>query len=124
MKKFAVNGCATIRITNLRLRCIIGSNDDERDQKQDVIINLEIEFDASKVIESDRLDDTVNYKKISKAIIALVESSSFFMLERLAKAIADTVMIDPRIQKTAVRIDKPGALRFADSVSVELVAER
>ncbi|MBZ0166672.1 MAG: FolB domain-containing protein, partial [Candidatus Omnitrophica bacterium] len=70
---------ATIQISNLRLRTIIGANDWERDHKQDVIINIRIGFDAGKSIASDELKDTVDYKTITKDIIEEVEGSSYFL---------------------------------------------
>ncbi|MCK5260070.1 MAG: dihydroneopterin aldolase [Candidatus Omnitrophica bacterium] len=111
---------ATIRITNLKLRTVIGTNDWERECKQDVVINVRIEFDASKASESDDLKDTIDYKAITKRIIQKVEPSSFFLLEKMAKCILSIIMEDPLVKEATVRVDKPLALRFADSVSVEL----
>ena len=111
---------ATIRITNLKLRAVIGTNDWERDCKQDVIINIKIDFDGSKASQSDDLKDTIDYKALTKQIIQEVESSQFFLLEKLAKSILTIVMNNPLVEEAQVRVDKPLALRFADSVSVEL----
>lgn len=115
---------ATIRITNLKLRTIIGTNDWERECKQDVVINIKIDFDATKASETDDIKDTIDYKAITKRIIKEVESSSFYLLEKLAKYILDIVLEDPLVQEARVRVDKPLALRFADSVSVELGERR
>ena len=114
---------ATIRITNLRLRTIIGANDWERDLPQNIIINITIDFDATQSSKSDNLDDTIDYKIISKEIIKQVEASSFFLLEALADMIMKIVLKHPLVQKASVCIDKPGALRFSDSVSVELTED-
>ncbi|MCK5014225.1 MAG: dihydroneopterin aldolase [Candidatus Omnitrophica bacterium] len=115
---------ATIRITNLKLRAVIGTNDWERDCKQDVLINVEIGFDASKASESDQIKDTIDYKALTKRIIQVVEPSNFFLLEKLAKRVLNIIMENPLVKKATVRIDKPLALRFADSVSVELNERR
>ena len=111
---------AIIRIKNLRLRCIIGANDWERDHKQNVIINVVFYFDATKSSMSDNLKETVDYKVITKKIISITEDSSFYLIERLAKVILDIVCEHPLVEKANVIIDKPAALRFSDSVSVEL----
>ncbi|MFT7538258.1 MAG: D-erythro-7,8-dihydroneopterin triphosphate epimerase [Lysobacterales bacterium] len=111
---------ATIRITNLGLRCIIGANDWERDTKQDIIINCEINFDVSKSSVSDNLDDTIDYKTVTKEIITAVESSEFFLIEKLGSMILDIMCANKLVETAHVIIDKPNALRFADSVSVEL----
>jgi FolB domain-containing protein len=115
---------ATIRITNLKLRAIIGTNDWERKHRQKVVINVRIDFDAAKPCATDAIEDTVDYKVITKHIIKEVEASRFFLLERLAKTILDIAMKDPLVQEVTVRVDKPCALRFADSVSVELSRKR
>lgn len=115
---------AKIRITDLHLRTIIGTNDWERDHKQDIIINISLEFDAAAAAKSDRLSDTVDYKKITKSIIRFVEKSRFQLLEKLTAQVLRIVMEDKRVISASVRIDKPNALRFAKSVSLELQAER
>jgi len=111
---------AIIRITDLKLRTIIGANDWERDHKQDVVINITIHFDDSKAKKSDDLKDTVDYKTICKAIIKMVEASSFFLIEKLADEIMKIVLNNKLIMEATVRVDKPFALRFADSVSIEI----
>ena len=115
---------ATIRITNLRLRAIIGTNPWERELKQDVMINVSFEFDAEKAVKSDRIKDTVDYKTITKNIIKAVESSRYYLVEKLAGKIAEIVLKDPKVLEATVRVDKPFALRFADSVSFELTKRR
>ena len=115
---------ATIRITDLRLRAIIGTNDWERDNLQDIVINIAIDYDAQKAARSDKLHDTVDYKTITKNIIKEVESSHFFLLETLCYKILQIVFENPKVKKAFVRVDKPLALRFADSVSVELSQSR
>ncbi len=115
---------ATIHITDLHLRAIIGNNPWERDKKQDVIINITIDFDATKASKSDKLKDTVDYKALTKKIIKHVETSRYFLLERLAAKVLDIVLTVSVIEAATVRIDKPQALRFAKSVSVTLTAQR
>ena len=111
---------ATIRIDNLKLRAIIGIYGWEREHKQDVIINVKMDFDASKSIKSDSIEDTVDYKVITKRIIKEVEASDFQLLEKLTQMILSIVMDNSQVQEATVRVDKPFALRFADSVSIEL----
>ena len=112
------------RIKNLRLRTIIGINDWERNNKQDIILNIEYEFDAIRAIETDEIDNTVNYRSLTKRIIESVEESRFGLLEKLASHVLDIIMEDPRINRAVVEIDKPQALRFSDSVSVTCGTER
>ena len=115
------NTCmAKIRITNLRLRTIIGAHDWEREVQQDVVVNITLDYDATKGIASDDLRKTVDYKALTKQIVKEVEASRFFLLEKLSGRILDIVTAHPAVREAVVRVDKPQALRFADSVSVEL----
>lgn len=107
-----------IRIKNLRLRTIIGINDWERNATQDVIVNVDIVFDGSQVAETGHIDDTVDYKQIKKKIIKQIESSKFYLLDKLASHVLGIIMEEEKVIRAAVEIDKPHALRFADSVSV------
>jgi len=115
---------ATINIENLRLRTFIGFNPDELVKQQDIVINALIEFDATKPSISDDEKDTLDYKVITKAIIKHVESGKFRLVEKLNADIIAIIMDNPQVLKTQVRVEKPHALRFADSVSVSLAAER
>lgn len=113
-----------IRIKNLRLRTIVGVQNWERKKPQDVIINVEMEFDGTRATESDSIDDTVNYKTIKREIIKEVENTRFYLLDRLADQILKVVMKEEKIKRATVEVDKPQALRFADSVSVVCTSER
>ncbi len=115
-----MNTPATIRITDLSLRAIIGINDWEREQKQDIIINIALDFDAAAPARSDDVKDTIDYKSLKQRIMRFVESSEYFLLEKLTDQVLGIVLEDPKVLSAWVRIDKPAALRFAKSVSVEM----
>jgi len=115
---------AIFRVKNLLVRTIIGFNSEERHNKQDVIINLEIQVELPPNVYADQQDDIYDYKLITKQIITLVQESDFNLLENLTKAILDQIMLDKRVQRAKVEVDKPHALRFAESVSVELEESR
>ncbi len=113
-----------ITIENLRLRTIIGINDWERETRQDVVINVELELAAGTAFTRDAIDETMDYKQLNKRIIEEVERSSFFLIEKLGDHLLMVVMEDRRVRRARVRVAKPAALRFTDSVSVECSAER
>jgi len=113
-----------IHIRDLLLRCIVGINADERKNKQDVLINITLTADLSRACRSDNIEDTVNYRTIKKDIIRMVETSDFFLLERLAEEISDICLQDQKVRQVVVNIQKPGALRFARSVDVEITRQR
>ena len=112
-----------ILITDLLLRCIVGINPDERKKKQDVIINIILFADLSEACSSDDIDDTVNYKKIKNSVVDLVEESKYFLVEKLAEMIARCCLSYDRVAAVTVRVEKPGALRFAKNVGVEVFRE-
>lgn len=109
-----------IHISDLHFRCIIGINPDERINKQDVLINLTLYTDFSKSIVTEDIEDTVNYKKLKLDIMALVESSSFLLVEKLASTVSDCCLSYKGVQAAKVKVEKPTALRFAKSVGVEI----
>lgn len=111
---------ATIRIKNLRLRTYIGINEDEIRNKQDVVVNVKIHYDAEKATSSDEMDDALNYKTITKAIIKLVEDNRFYLLEKLTADVLAIASEHSWVSYAEVEVDKPHALRFSDSVSLSL----
>ncbi|MFP6903848.1 MAG: dihydroneopterin aldolase [Verrucomicrobiota bacterium] len=114
-----------IYIRDLALRCIIGIFPHEREKMQDVIINVTLDCESHRAAaQSDDIADAVDYKAITKEIIDLVEPSSFKLLESMAGAIVSLTLDHPRVLCSTVCIDKPGALRFARSVAVELTRSR
>lgn len=106
------------------LRCVIGIRDDERREKQDVVINIALSADLTKPGQTDEVADTVDYSEIKKRIVALAEHSSFFLVEALAEAIAAICLDYPMIEQAQVTVEKPSALRFARSVGVEITRHR
>ena len=82
------------------------------------MINIKIKFDGDKAAESDSIDDTVDYKQLTKKIINEVKKTKYNLLEKLGDHILKIVMEDKKIHKATVEVDKPHALRFSDSVSI------
>lgn len=111
---------ATIRIRDLRLRTFIGFNPEEKTKKQEVVINLEISYPANRAVFEDRVEDALNYKTITKEIIDLVENGRFLLLEKLVADVLAVCSRHPETHFARVTIDKPHALRFAESVSLSL----
>jgi 2-amino-4-hydroxy-6-hydroxymethyldihydropteridine diphosphokinase len=109
-----------IHIKDLLLRTIIGINEEERRKRQDVLINIVLYADTRKAGVSDDIEDAVNYRTITKRIISLVENSEFYLVEKMAAEIVGICLSDPRVERARVRVEKPGALRFARSVGVEV----
>jgi len=115
---------AIINIKNLRLRTFIGFNPEEQEKQQDVIINAEIHYPASHLCLTDHVEGALNYKTITKAIIALVEDGRFKLLEKLVSDVLEVCCEHDSVSFAKVTIDKPHALRFADSVSLTLAKSK
>lgn len=113
-----------IHIRDLVCRCIVGINPEERVKRQEVLINVTMWADLRDACASDDIADTVDYKKVKEGILAMVEASSYNLVERLASEIAAVCLQASRVRRVRVVLDKPGALRFARSVAVDLTRER
>jgi FolB domain-containing protein len=109
-----------IIIRDLLLRGIIGINEWEREKEQDILINLEVAVDARLPGLTDEMSDSLNYRTITKDVIEYVESSRHFLVEALATGIARIVTTRYGAERVKVRVEKPGALRFAGSVGIEI----
>ncbi|MBW6391545.1 dihydroneopterin triphosphate 2'-epimerase [Billgrantia antri] len=115
---------ATIRIKNLRLRTFIGIKDEEINNRQDVIINAVFRYRADKAVVFNHIEQALNYRTITKQVIEMVEEGHFLLLERMTREVLDLIMSHEQVLMAQVEIDKPHALRFADSVSITLSASR
>ena len=107
-------------IKDLEVEAVIGVYDWEREVRQLILINLEMNFNTKKAGRSDRIDDALNYKNISKCIIELTESSKSKLIENLAQKIAKTVLSEFPVSSVIVTVEKPGALRGSKSVGVTI----
>ena len=115
---------AQIEVSNLRLRTFIGFNPDEKTKQQDVIINAVIHYQPGRALHSDNESDALDYKLITKRMIRHVEEGRFHLLEKLVSDLLAIATESERVTYAQVRVDKPHALRFADSVSVTLSADK
>jgi FolB domain-containing protein len=109
-----------IIIKDILARGIIGINDNERVNPQDILINLVIFADISQAAKDDNIEKSVNYKTITRQVIHLAETAQRLTVEALAEDIAALVLTDPAAGGVRVRVEKPGAVRFARSVGVEI----
>ena len=111
-------------IKDLLVRGIIGVNDWERKRPQDILINMILFTDTKRAGETDNLEDCVNYSTMSKKVQAHAESAERLTVEALANDLVKICFEDKGVQKVIVRVEKPGAVRFARSVGVEIERSR
>ncbi|MPM38766.1 Dihydroneopterin aldolase [bioreactor metagenome] len=109
-----------IFVNDLLIRGVIGISEKEREQPQDILVNVVISADISKAGETDYVDDSVNYRTVAKKILAHVEKVQRYTVEALATDIARLVLAEPQVVSVRVKVEKPGAVRFSKSVGVEI----
>lgn len=106
-----------ICVKNLRVSTILGVYEEERRNERDIIINVRLEYDAAPAIASDALEDALDYKHVRDRIVGFVTGTKFKLLEKLADGIVKVLTEDRRITRLHLEVDKPHALRLAESVS-------
>lgn len=113
-----------IFIRDLLVRCIVGVDEQERAGKQDVLVHLTLYTDLRQAGRTDAIEDTVDYKVLKKRILHMAQNSQFHLIEALAQRIAEECLKDSRVERVHVVVEKPGALRFARTVGVEITRRR
>ena len=113
-----------IFLRGLEIDCIIGFIEWERRIKQTVVIDLEMPVDCSRAALTDEVADTVDYKKVSKRIIAFVEASQFKLVETLAHRTAMLVIEEFGVEWVRLSVNKPGAIRGSRDVGITLQRTR
>jgi FolB domain-containing protein len=111
-------------IRNLLARGVIGVNDWERKRAQNILINITLFTDTRRAAETDSIADCVNYSTMSKKVFAHAEGANRETVEALANDLARICLEEKGVQKVIVRVEKPGAVRFAESVGVEIERSR
>lgn len=108
----------TVFLHGLRIDTVIGIWDWERRLKQTLIVDLDMGADLSVPGRSDAIEDTIDYKAVTKRILRLADESAFLLVEKLAETIADILLTEFRLPWVRVRINKRGAVRHARDVGV------
>jgi dihydroneopterin aldolase len=109
-----------VLIQNLRVQGILGVNDWERSTIREIIVNITLFTDTRPAGLSDDIADCIDYSQVAKEIRALVEGARRFTVEALAEDIAGACLSKPGVRKVVVRVEKPGAVKGAESVGVEI----
>ncbi len=109
-----------IFLGGLEIETIIGIYDWERETKQTVVLDIEMAFDIQKAAETDDIQYTLDYKTVSKRIIAFVEESSFFLVEKLIAEIASIILNEFNVPWVKITLNKKGAIRGASDVGITI----
>jgi D-erythro-7,8-dihydroneopterin triphosphate epimerase len=113
-----------IVIKELLVRCVLGVDDEERREMQDVLITVAIDADLRRAGESDRLEDAIDYRHIKKEIMTAAEGSRYRLVEALAERVAALCLAHAGVEQVDVTVEKPGSLRFARSAAVQITRRR
>jgi dihydroneopterin aldolase len=113
-----------IFIHALKTEAIVGIFDWERQVKQTVLMDLELSADIRTAALSDSIDDTVNYKRVAKRVLAFVAASQFHLVETLAEHVAMLMLEEFGVAWVAISLSKPGAIRNSRDVGVVLERDR
>jgi len=105
-------------IRDLRVETVIGIYDWERNIKQPVVLDLEMGTNIARAAASDAIEDTLDYKAVSKRLIEFVESSEFQLVETLAEGCAAIVLEEFHVPWVRLTLNKVGALSAARDVGV------
>ena len=111
-------------IKNLLVRGIIGVNEWERKRPQDILINIILFTNTHRAAQTDDINDCINYSTVSKKVQEHAESAEKLTVEALANELAKICLEEQNVQKVVLRVEKPGAVRFAESVGVEIERSR
>ncbi len=107
-----------IFIHALKTEAIIGIFDWERQVRQTVIVDLELSADVRKAALTDSIDDTLNYKRVAKRVLAFIEASEFQLVETLTEQLAMLLLAEFQLAAVRVILSKPGAIRKSRDVGI------
>ena len=113
-----------IFINGMTVPVIIGTLPHERENKQEITLDLVLECDMKKAGRSDDLMDAVDYSAVENSVFRSVSASSFFLLEALAEQTADCCLEFPGVTAVTVKIDKPAAAAYSKSIAIEIRREK
>ena len=113
-----------IFLEGLTTETIIGIFDWEREIRQTIAVDLEMSADIRRAAATDRIEDTLNYKRVAKRVLAFVQESRFQLIETLAERIAALILEEFEVAWVRVTLHKPGAIRHSRDVGVVIERSR
>ena len=108
-------------VRDLRVRTVVGVEERERKEPQELVVNLDLEADLEAAADTDDLSRSVDYAAVAALVAEHAATARFRLLEAFAGSIATLVLGRfPLVRALTVRIEKPGAVARARTVGVEL----
>lgn len=115
-----------IQLTGIRCYGYTGYLPEEQILGQWFEVDLTLWLDLAQAGESDNIADTCDYRKAIEAVKQLVKTSKFALVEKLASAIADSILKDDRVQQVQVRLSKLSAPipDFGGKITIDITRTR
>lgn len=113
-----------IFITGLSARGVIGVYEWERQEPQEIRLDVTLFVDLRRPGASDLVEDSVDYHALSQRLLSHVAEAAPLTVEALAAGLARLCLEDSRVERVVVRVVKPAAVRFAAAVGVEIERSR
>ncbi len=107
----------TVRISDLQLTAVIGTLEHERIHRQKLILTVEFDYDSVSAAVNDDLFASVDYSAVEKSVVQCVENSKFFLIEALARAVAEKILAFNGVTAVRLTISKPAASAFGAMIS-------
>lgn len=107
-------------IQGLNIQTTIGFFAWEKEIKQTLVIDLEMNWDTSVAAKNDELDKTLDYADISEQISQFANQNPVDLLETLAERMAAFLLSKYQIPWLKLTIGKPGAVHNAQTVGVTI----
>lgn len=107
-----------LRIKNIKVLTTVGITDEERKAPRPLNVSLAIEYNHEKAVASDSINDAFDYALIENAVVAEMSGKSFNLIESVAEYICQLMFGNELVREVTVEVEKPGVMRFAESVSV------
>jgi len=111
-----------IIIKNAKFLCNVGVTEEERKEKQKIIVDVELYFDMKDITDS--IENTIDYSEVNKKIKELIEKKGYNLIETLAKEIADSVLKNFNTEKVHIIVKKLNAIPDAEYAGVEMTREK
>ena len=114
----------SVLIKNFIIQEIIGIHQHEKIKKQKIKFNIVIDVDQNVLPNEEDIKSIVDYEKIINNLKNLVKNKKYNFLESLAEDSFKEIFQDKRIHSVKIKIEKPEAIKNADSVGVEVSKSR
>ncbi|MEX0739842.1 MAG: dihydroneopterin aldolase [Pseudohongiella sp.] len=107
-----------VYIKELEIQTVIGIYDWEREIRQTISMDLDMATDIRSAAATEDINKTLDYKAVSKRLIAFIEEAEFLLIETMAEEVAAIVLAEFPVNWLRLRLGKPGAVTGARDVGV------